>query len=267
MGGFLVLQLAGVLYLCIGILMTKHALPAFQMLIRDIRFVTSLGYSFTLAFGVTIAVLIASLLVASLLYSLGKRGAWIVFLHQIPLALPYVVAALGVYVLLANSGMIARVAYALGVISDSSEFPRLVNHPSGVGIFLGFFWKQLPFMSLVMLAVLRTTGHQYLEVARTLGSSPLRSFWHVQIPLLLPGVFPASCILFAYNISSFELPYLLGGTHPTTLSVLAYRFFIDTDAFVRTQAQIIAAVSICMAAIGFGLLFLLFRLLYQRVRW
>jgi putative spermidine/putrescine transport system permease protein len=166
------------------------------------------------------------------------------FLYQLPLTIPHLVVAVGMMMLVSQSGLLARAAYRIGLIGDSSQFPVLVFDDLGIGIILVYLWKEIPFIGLIALAVLQSIGSDYEEQARTLGASSWQTFRHVLLPLIVPGVLPGSIIIFAYTFSSFEVPFLLGKSYPAMLSVLSYRLYIDVDLNARPQAM---AMSILIA--------------------
>ncbi|WP_337843927.1 ABC transporter permease subunit [Thermus sp.] len=61
-----------------------------------------------------------------------------------------------------------------------------------------------------------------LQAARTLGATPLRAFFRVGLPLLLPALGSAGSLIFIYAFSAFGVPLLLGGGRYATLEVEVY---------------------------------------------
>ncbi len=165
----------------------------------------------------------------------GKK--FLTFIYQFPLTIPHLVIAVGILMLISQSGLFSRLLYGLGVISGQSGFPAIVSDDFGIGIILVYVWKQVPFIGLIVLAVLQSVGDDFEALGRTLGADSRQVFWHVLLPLIIPGVLPASIICFAYTFGSFEVPYLLGKTYPAMLSVLSYRWYIDVDLNARPQAM------------------------------
>jgi thiamine transport system permease protein len=68
-----------------------------------------------------------------------------------------------------------------------------------------------------------TLDPQLEEAARTLGASPLRVFWEVTLPLLLPVVATAGMLVFIFCFTSFGVILILGGPRFATLEVEIYR--------------------------------------------
>lgn len=82
------------------------------------------------------------------------------------------------------------------------------------------------------------------------------------LPAVLPSLLASSLLVFAFSFGSFEVPYLLAATTPTTLPVLAFKAYQDSDLNSRSSAM---ALSMIVAVITSVLVFAYSRL-WQRVR-
>ncbi len=103
----------------------------------------------------------------------------------------------------------------------------------------------------MVLAILKSVGPEFEELARTLGANRWQRLWYVLIPLIMPGILSTSIIVFAFIFASYEIPLLLGVRFPTTLPVWAFRNYQNPDLALRPQAM---AVSIILAVIAIVLL-------------
>jgi putative spermidine/putrescine transport system permease protein len=219
--------------------------------LTDSTFLSSLWLTFRIAF---ISTAVSTVLAVGLALVLrqGFAGSGIAkFVFQIPLPVPHLVAASGLVLLLTQSGIFARIGAGLGVIDRPADFPPLVFDRPGVSIILTFLWKEIPFIGLVVLAVLQSVGPQYEEVARTLGANARQRFFHVLLPLIMPGLVSTSIIVFAFTFANYEIPLLLGVRSPTTLPVLAFHSYQDTNLALRPEAM---AISVILAIIAILLL-------------
>jgi thiamine transport system permease protein len=61
------------------------------------------------------------------------------------------------------------------------------------------------------------------QAARTLGAPPLRVFWEITLPLLLPALATAGVLVFIFCFTSFGVILILGGPQFATLEVEIYR--------------------------------------------
>ncbi len=210
--------------------------------LTDRNFLQSLWLTFRLAFITTILAVIISVAVALVLRRTFKGSQIATFVYQIPLPIPHLVAATGIVLLVTQSGLISRGFVSAGLITEPSEFPVLVFDRPGIAIILSYLWKEIPFIGLVVLAILKGVGPQYEELAQTLGANAWQRFWYVLLPLMLPALLSTSIIVFAFTFASYEIPLLLGVRFPTTLPVLAFRLYQDPDLALRPQAMAIGVV-------------------------
>lgn len=218
----------------LGVVGAGHfTLLAYRQALTHPEFLSSLGLSLYIAILATSLSVIASIGLALLLRSSGR---WANLACQITLPIPHLVGVVGILLLLAPSGLVARVLNALGWIQSDQDFPLLVNDGANLGVLIHFLWKEIPFITLILLAVLRGIGTAYETQARVLGASPWQCFWNVTLPLMKPGILSASLIVFGFIFGSFEVPFLLGSTFPRTLPVLVYRAFTDVDLNQRSTA-------------------------------
>ncbi len=209
------------------------SLAAYRQVLSSRSFWQSLNLSLYIAI---VATTLSTVLSVGLAMLLQRAGRWASFACQLTLPIPHLVGIAGILLLLSPSGLISRVLLSLGAIASDQDFPLLVNDRHSVGVLIHFVWKEVPFMTLILLAVLKGIRPELGMQARALGAKPWQCFWHVTLPLLKPGIISASLIVFGFVFGSFEVPFLLGATAPKTLPVLVYQAFTDVDLNQRTVA-------------------------------
>jgi putative spermidine/putrescine transport system permease protein len=236
------------------------SLDAYRQLFRD----PAVRASFVLTFRVA---LLATLLAATLAVVFGlllrgtRRGRRLgTLLFQLNLPVPHAVGATAMLLLLGQSGLLSRVSAALGFTDGTADFPALTGDAFGWGILAEYVWKETPFIGVVVLAALTGGIAPYEDVARTLGATAWQRFRHVTLPLLTPAVLSTSIIVFAFSFGSYEVPYLLGQSFPSTLPVVAYETYRDSDLTQRAPAMAIAVV----IAVLIGALVLVYMRLTER---
>lgn len=84
----------------------------------------------------------------------------------------------------------------------------------------------LPFMVLPIYAVVRQMDSRLSEAAVSLGATPMFRFFHVTLPLTLPGVVAGSAFTFSMAVSMYVIPSLIVGERQQTLSMLIARSFL-----------------------------------------
>ena len=211
------------------------SLQHFQKVFTDPDFPGSLGITLYISTVSTIIAALLSIFVSLAMMKWASNSRLINFILQIPLTAPHLVVAIAILLLLSPSGFFARILNALSIVDKPSVLPLLVNDRWCIGIIIVYIWKEVPFITLMLLSILKNIGPELLEVSATLNASRQQRFFYVILPLISPNLVSSCLIVFAYTFGSFEVPYLLGQTYPTTLSVWAYRSYSDVDLLARPE--------------------------------
>jgi putative spermidine/putrescine transport system permease protein len=229
--------------------LTRPDLQAYAAVLTDPGFLQSFALTFHIAFTSTVIAAVIAVAAALLLRRIRVGRAVITVLFQLNLTVPHIVGAIGILYLFSQSGSFARLGHAVGLIERPADFPALVFDPYAIGIILHYVWKEVPFIGIIVLAQMQTLGTDYEVVARSLGASRWQAFRHVLLPLILPGVLAASAIVFAFIFGAYEVPLLLGASHPQALPVLAYKTYTDVDLAARPQAMAMAVIIAALSAV------------------
>ena len=253
-GGFLLGLMQSFSYMpLLGL--NRPGLDAYMAVFTDGQFVQSFLFTLWISLSATLLSVGLALFTALTLRRSFAGKALVTFLYQLPITVPHIVIALGAVFLFSQSGAFARLAFHAGFIGDTGEFPQIINDRLGLGIIYVYLWKQIPFIGVIVMSIMRSVGGSYEELAHTLGAGRGQTFCHVLLPLILPGILPASIICFAFTFGSYEVPFLLGRPYPAALSVLAYRLYDNIDLGARPQAMAAAVfitVFLMLFAAGYG---------------
>jgi putative spermidine/putrescine transport system permease protein len=171
-------------------------------------------------------------------------------LAVVPLPVPQVVAASCAVLVLGQSGLLARLAHAAGLVAAPADMPALVYDPAGLALVLALAWKEFPFLALVAGSVLATRGAAAEEAARTLGATPWQAFRRVSWPLLWRGLLPSAVAVFAFVAGSYEAAALLGPSDPLPLQSLIRERYADPDLARRGDAYVLTLVALALAALA-----------------
>jgi len=212
----------------------------------------------TLVSSVTAAVL--GVLICAALVLTGHDRGRMMGVVKIPIAIPHTVVALFVICIFAQSGLLARVLYSLGLISSQSSFPSLLYTGNGAGIILAYLWKEVPFIAFFVISVMANISSTLGEAAENLGAGKWRTFIEVTLPLCMPAIKNAFLIVFAYTLGAYELPYLLGATAPRALPVQAFIEYTHPDLQHRPYAMALNGI---MFFISFIIVLLYYRLVQR----
>jgi putative spermidine/putrescine transport system permease protein len=213
----------------------KLSLQHFSNILTDRGFIESLSVTLNISILATVVAASASVFLALALSAMASENRLLQFIFQIPLTVPHLVVGVALMFMLSPAGLISRTAQNLGLVSGASAFPLLVNDSWGIGIILAYVWKEVPFITLMLLSVLHGSGRELLEVGKTLKASRFQRFRYITLPTLFPSLGAACLIVFAYTFGAFEIPFLLGRTYPMLLPVWAYKSYSDVDLMARPE--------------------------------
>ncbi|WP_428162088.1 molybdate ABC transporter permease subunit [Diaphorobacter sp.] len=163
----------------------------------------------------------------------------------LPLVLPPTVIGFYLLVSMGPSGAIGRLTEALGLGRLPFTFPGLV---------VGSLVYSLPFAVQPLQRAFEALGRRPLEVAATLGASPLNRFFTVALPLTLPGFVTATILSFAHTVGEFGVVLMLGGNIPGVTRVVSVQIYDHVEAMQYAQAHWLAG---GMVAFSFVVLLLL----------
>jgi spermidine/putrescine transport system permease protein len=108
---------------------------------------------------------------------------------------------------------------------------------------------QVSFVAIVVRARIRDFDWTLEQAAQDLGAPPLRTFWTITFPLILPAILAAALLSFALSIDDFIITFFNAGSSVT------FPLQIYAAARVRLPPQIhVLATVILLASVGLLLL-------------
>lgn len=212
-------------------------------------FIESLNFSLYTSLVSSILAVIIGVIAAYCIFVNSKRDSIVNTMYKLPIIVPHTVAALLIFNVLSQSGIISRVLYHVGLIRDVSQFPLLIFDKKGLGIVLAYIWKEVPFVAMVVYGVMSNINKKLFDAALNLGASRKKAFFHVMLPLIMPSILSSFLIVFAFSFGAFEVPYLLGPTTPKALPVKAYIEYSSADLSNRPYAMVINTILILTTSI------------------
>lgn len=161
-------------------------------------------------------------------------------LVALPLVLPPTV--LGFYLLLAMgpNGFVGKLTTSLGLGLLPFTFWGLV---------VASVFYSLPFMVQPLQHSFESVGRRPLEVAATLGATPLDAFFTVALPMALPGFLTASVMSFAHTVGEFGVVLMIGGNLAGQTRVASVQIYDYVEAMQYGHAHAVALVLIAFSFI------------------
>jgi molybdate transport system permease protein len=198
-------------------------------------------------------------LVTAILLALGLPLAyWIAFsrwrwkfLVEAVVALPIVLppTVLGFYVLI-----------ALGLRSPLGRWWQSVTGHTLAFTFealvIGSVLYSLPFAVQPIASSFSSVDSRLLKASAVLGSSKVRTFWRVTLPLSLPGLVTGIALTFAHTIGEFGVVLMVGGNIPgvtRTLSINIYDQVQDLNyAAANTTSLVLLIIAFVLLSIVYS---------------
>jgi putative spermidine/putrescine transport system permease protein len=121
------------------------------------------------------------------------------------------------------------------------------------GVLVGLVHFSMPTMILILAAALSHVDPVYERAAASLGASPARVFWRVRLPLSMPGIVSGGLIVFAWTLSAFPTPELLGGGKVKMIANVVKDLGLDSFNWPGAAAFAMLALALTLALLtGLG---------------
>ncbi len=136
--------------------------------------------------------------------------------------------------------------------------PEVVMGASLLTLFLSMGWAtgyvtiviahvafQISFIALTVRARIRGFDWTLEDASLDLGAGPVRTFFHVTLPLIVPGIVAAAMLSFALSLDDFIITYFVSG------STLTYPLYVNaaTKAAVPPQINVLATAILLISLI------------------
>ncbi|MCS0494314.1 ABC transporter permease [Ancylobacter sp. MQZ15Z-1] len=90
------------------------------------------------------------------------------------------------------------------------------------GVVVALVQFSMPVMIILLATAISHVDRDCEKAAANLGASPTAVFWRITLPLTMPGILSGVVVIFAWTMSAFSTPQLIGGGKVLMISNLAY---------------------------------------------
>lgn len=149
-------------------------------------------------------------------------------LIALPLVLPPTVLGFYLLLLLGPEGALGGLMQSVGGRPLAFTFTGLV---------IGSIIYSLPFVVQPLQDAFRAQGRRPMEVAATLGASPLDRFFSVALPLARPGFLTAAVLGFAHTLGEFGVVLMIGGNIPGETRVASIAIYDHVESLQYGNAH------------------------------
>lgn len=105
---------------------------------------------------------------------------------------------------------------------------------------------QVSFVALTVRARVRGFDWTLEQAAQDLGASPVRTFWKVTFPLILPGILAAALLSFALSIDDFIITLFNAGSLSTFPLYINGSFRVQFPPQANVLATVVLVVSVAL---------------------
>jgi molybdate transport system permease protein len=184
----------------------------------------------------TVTTFVLLLLGTPLAWWLAHTKCWcksiIEAIVSLPLVLPPTVLGFYLLIVLGPEGFIGNLWQSLTGGYLTFTFTGLV---------IGSVIFSLPFAVHPLQNAFVAMGQRPLEVAATLGATPLDRFFTVALPLARPGFLTATILTFAHTVGEFGVVLMIGGNIPDKTQVLSVAVYEYVEMQEFQAAHILSA--------------------------
>ena len=197
-----------------------------------------LGSSISLAAAVAVLATVISILTARATEFYDFPGkSFIRFSGMLPLLVPGTVFAMGIQLVMLKLGLADKIA----------------------GVVMVHLVCALPYCIAIMGDVTRAVGIRLEEQARVLGASPLRAFFEVTLPALMPGILSSMSMGFILSYSQYFTTLMVGGGRVKTIALVLVPYIQSGDRALASAYSV--------AFVGSALIvFFMFEALTQKLQ-
>ena len=192
---------------------------------------------------------VASSLIATVLGTLAAVGIWklrskrlssaMMTVNNIPMMNPDIVTGVSMMM------MFVFVGTLVATTADSVNFFTLL---------IAHVTFNTPYVLLNVLPKLRATDKSLVEAAMDLGCTPVKAFFKVVFPQLVPGILSGLLMAFTLSFDDFVISYYTGGADFVTLPVYIYSLVKKTVKPNVYALYTIIFVAILLLLIGYNAL-------------
>ncbi len=232
-GGFLETSAAGE---------TSYTLRHFALVLADPLFREGLFNTFMIAVWTTLLSIVISvpLAVFSARYRLPFKRVWNA-LVLIPLILPPFVGAIGMRAIMGREGMINSL---FGTDFDVLGQGRVI------GVIIVEALHLYPIIYLNAVAALANLDPALDEAAENLGAGPWRRFVRITLPLIRPGLFAGSTIVFIWSFTELGTPLMFEYNRVTPVQIFLGLKEIEASAEPYALTAILLAAAVAIYIVG-----------------
>jgi spermidine/putrescine transport system permease protein len=182
-------------------------LDSYQQMLNPL-YLKVFGTTLRMAFLGTVACLVVGYPLAYFLATrAGRHKTTLLLLIIVPFWTSFLIRTYAWETILDSDGVLSNILRSLGITHGSLN---VLYTPTA--IFIGIVYNYLPLMIFPLYVALERLDKRLVEASKDLGAGRLATFWHVTLPLTLPGVVTGCLLVFIPLTGEYLIPAILGGS-------------------------------------------------------
>ena len=148
-------------------------------------------------------------------------------------------------VVLGKNGLVNTTLIAVGIIDQ----PLAILY-TPLAVIIALIQHAIPIVVVILAAALSHIDSSYERAAEGLGAGTFRIFLHVTLPLSMPGILSSFITIFAWTLSAFATPQLVGGGRVVMIANLVYNAGFASFNLPLAAMLSLAALALTMLVLG-----------------
>lgn len=143
---------------------------------------------------------------------------------------------------LGSDGFVNSLLMGIGIIDQPLQMMF-----TQFGVTIALVHYSIPIMVVILAAAISHIDTNYEKAAASLSASPLKVFWKVTLPLSMPGIVSGVVTIFAWTLSAFATPQLIGGGKVNMIANMVYQ--LGFASFNFPFAAVLSLVALMLTVI------------------
>ena len=167
-------------------------------------------------------------------------------LAVLPFWTSYVIRSYAWLLVMAKNGIINQTLISWGLLAEPLNIAS-----TRTATIIGFVHFFVMLLTLTIYSNMIQLSPNYRRAAADLGANAFQSFWHVLLPLTLPGIMVGAFLTFVLCIGDYVTPQILGGNNELVLpQIIMLQLGRRADLPMAATLSIVLMVAVTIAYIA-----------------
>lgn len=227
-----------------------EGISAYKVVLSDPAFLGNLGRTLIWTFGTVLIEVVVAVPLALLMHMRTPVTGILIGLIMIPWITPFVVLSYAwLFLYDGTVGPLHSLLEPLGIVGSSTPLADPMRSLWAITLISG--WKGAPFLTIALLATLKSIPDEVYEASSVDGANRAKAFFSITLPLLRPTLGAMCVVLGVQAFYSFDLVWILTrggpGSSSTILGIQLFQAFFTRAS--PGQAAALGTIMLVLAVI------------------